>query len=61
MSNFDYNRHTVVGELSINSNSGHGYVKVYGYMNGYTFIATLPNPYPFSTSLSALCVSFRYL
>lgn len=38
MSNFDYNRHTVVGELSINSNSGHGYVKVYGYMNGYTFI-----------------------
>ncbi len=38
MSNFDFNRHTVVGELTINSNSGHGYIKVYGYMDGYTFI-----------------------
>lgn len=37
MSNFDFNRHTVVGELTINSNSGHGYVKVYGYMDGYTY------------------------
>lgn len=39
MSNFDYNRHTVVGELTINSNSGHGYVKVYGYMDGYKYIS----------------------
>lgn len=39
MSNFDFNRHTVVGELTINSNSGHGYVKVYGYMDGYKYIS----------------------
>lgn len=39
MSNFDYNRHTVVGELTINTNSGHGYVKVYGYMDGYKYIS----------------------
>lgn len=39
MSNFDFNRHTVVGELTINSNSGHGYVKVYGYMDGYQYIS----------------------
>lgn len=37
MSNFDFNRHTVVGELTINTNSGHGYVKVYGYLDGYTY------------------------
>lgn len=37
MSNFDFNKHTIVGELNINHNSGHGYVKVYGYMDSYTY------------------------
>lgn len=39
MSDFDFIRHTVIGELTINSNSGHGYVKVYGYMDGYKYIS----------------------
>lgn len=37
MVNFDYNTHPVVGRLSINQ-SGYGKIKVYGFMDGETFI-----------------------
>ena len=37
MATFDYHIHPVVGTLSINENSGNGYVKVYGYMDGVDF------------------------
>lgn len=38
MASFDYNIHPVIGTLSINESSGHGYVTVFGYMDGGTFI-----------------------
>ena len=37
MAIFDYHIHSVVGFLSINDSSGHGYVKVCGYMDGVHF------------------------
>ena len=37
MATFDFHIHPVVGTLSINESSGHGYVKVYGYMDGIDF------------------------
>lgn len=37
MVNFDYNTHPVVGRLNINQ-SGYGKIKVYGFMDGETFI-----------------------
>lgn len=37
MVNFDYNTHPVVGRLNINQ-SGYGKIKVYGFMEGETFI-----------------------
>ena len=37
MANFDYNIHPVVGDLSINENSGHGYIRVCGYLDGNNF------------------------
>lgn len=37
MASFDYQLHPVVGSLSINESSGHGYIKVCGYMEGAFF------------------------
>ena len=37
MAYFDYHIHPVVGTLSINENTGHGYIKVCGYMDGIHF------------------------
>lgn len=37
MANFDYHINPVVGTLSINESSGHGYIKVCGYMDGIHF------------------------
>lgn len=37
MANFDYLINPVVGTLSINESSGHGYIKVCGYMDGIMF------------------------
>ena len=37
MASFDYQLHPVVGALSINESSGHGYIKVCGYMEGAFF------------------------
>lgn len=37
MANFDYLINPVVGTLSINESSGHGYIKVCGYMDGIIF------------------------
>ena len=37
MASFDYHIHPVVGTLSINESSGHGYIKVCGYMDGIHF------------------------
>ena len=38
MNNFDYNKHAVIGELSINQSSGNGYVRVLGYIDGSNYI-----------------------
>jgi hypothetical protein len=38
MASFDYNINPVIGTLSINDSSGHGYVTVLGYMDGGSFI-----------------------
>ena len=37
MANFDYHINPIVGTLSINESSGHGYIKVCGYMDGIHF------------------------
>ena len=37
MANFDYHINPIVGTLSINEISGHGYIKVCGYMDGIHF------------------------
>lgn len=37
MANFDHHVHPVVGTLSINESSGHGYIKVCGYLDGVHF------------------------
>ena len=37
MASFDYQLHPVVGALSINESSGHGYIKVCGYLEGAVF------------------------
>ena len=37
MANFDYHINPIVGTLSINESSGHGYIKVCGYMDGIYF------------------------
>ena len=37
MISFDYNIHAVIGTLSINTSSGHGYIKVYGFSDGRLF------------------------
>lgn len=38
MASFDYHIHPVIGTLSINESSGHGYIKVLGYMDAGAFI-----------------------
>ena len=38
MANFDYHIHPVIGTLSINESSGHGYIRVLGYMDAGAFI-----------------------
>ena len=42
MASFDYNINPVIGTLSINDSSGHGYVTVLGYMDGGSFIRLSP-------------------
>lgn len=37
MANFDYHINPIVGTLSINESSGHGYIKVCGYIDGNHF------------------------
>ena len=38
MASFDYHIHPVIGTLSINESSGHGYIRVLGYMDAGAFI-----------------------
>lgn len=38
MNDFNYNEHAVIGELSINSSSGNGHVKVVGYIDNSNYI-----------------------